>query len=106
MSKDIDEDYDKALILNSNLPPQAPDPQISTPLLTDEDIKKLEVKELKRELYMQGQLVSGKKEDLVAYLIAAVLTSVSVSYNVLAWHMSMTCLDVTSSWVVLIINQQ
>ncbi len=106
LSQEMDADYDEAPIQNNNNTlPQEPAPTSAlASSLTEDAVNKLGVRELKKELQMQGQPVSGKKADLVAWLKTAISKSVPVSDSVVTRHKSMNCLDVTATWVALTIE--
>ncbi len=98
LSKEIDEDSDEVPTQDDNILPQAPAPQTAMPSLTEDNIIELGLKELKRELQMQRQLVSGNVADLVACLLTTVLNSVPDRDNVITQNESMNSLEVTTKW--------
>ncbi len=61
----------------------------------------MNMKDMKEELKKWGCTTSGKKEDLVNRLVAAIESSVPVTVSVVARHESMTGLDVTAKWELL-----
>ncbi len=66
-----------------------------------DDVKKMNMKDIEEELKKRGRATSGKKEDLVNRLVAAIESRVPVTASVIARHESMTGLDVTAMWQLL-----